>query len=119
MAAGAGGIFLAVGGALLTGTLVEGARFSSLELQLEIPKAANNDSTTTVKAIRAGVHNRFPVSDFLFNCISYFPETNTSAGYEGYHPRRLLTKLSRRECRLLPQNAAQLPTLRYLPKRND
>jgi hypothetical protein len=62
----------------LTGTLADGARFSSLELQLEIPKAANNDNTTTVKARRPGVHNRFPDSNFLFNCISYFPETNVS-----------------------------------------
>jgi hypothetical protein len=78
IAAGAFGIPNPGGGALLTGTLAEGARFSSLEVQLEIPKAANNDNTTTVKARRAGVHNRFPVSDFLLNCISYFPETNIS-----------------------------------------
>jgi hypothetical protein len=36
-------------------------RRSSLELQLEIPKAATNESTRTVNATRAGVHNGFPV----------------------------------------------------------
>lgn len=65
MSAGAAGAAGAVGatgcGALpLFRTTGAGAsRFSSLELQLEIPKAANNESTTIVKAIRAGVHNGF------------------------------------------------------------
>jgi len=43
---------------------------SSVELQLEIPKAANSESTRMVKTIRAGVHNGFSVLSF-FACISY------------------------------------------------
>jgi hypothetical protein len=34
-------------------------RFSSPELQLEAPKVATSDNTTSVEAIRAGVHNDF------------------------------------------------------------
>jgi len=48
------------------------SRFSSLELQLEIPKAANNESTRIVKAIRAGVHNGLADSvsfDFFISCL--------------------------------------------------
>jgi hypothetical protein len=37
------------------------SRRSSLELQLEAPKAANMDSTRIVKASRMGVHNGFSV----------------------------------------------------------
>jgi hypothetical protein len=63
---GAGGTFR-TGGApgfarlLLTVTLgaVGFVRLSSLELQLEMPNAAMSDSTTTVEAIRAGVHKDF------------------------------------------------------------
>ena len=46
-------------------------RGSSPELQLETPSAANNDSTRTVKATRAGVHNDFPVLILFLSCISY------------------------------------------------
>ena len=46
-------------------------RLSSPELQLEIPSAANNDNTRTVKAMRAGVHNAFPVLVLFLACISY------------------------------------------------
>jgi hypothetical protein len=45
-------------------------RFSSLELQLEIPKAATSESTRMVKAIRVGVHNDFPVLVFCCAGIS-------------------------------------------------
>lgn len=52
-------------------------RVSSLELQLEIPKAASSESTRMVNAIRAGVHNRFPLFACLFACISYLlPDTH-------------------------------------------
>jgi hypothetical protein len=59
------------------------SRFSSLELQLEIPKAANNESTRIVKAIRAGVHNGLADSvffDFFISCLlkdSYYETTIT------------------------------------------
>jgi hypothetical protein len=43
---------------------------SSVELQLEIPNAAMSESTRTVKAIRAGVHNDFPVFVFCVPGIS-------------------------------------------------
>jgi hypothetical protein len=46
-------------------------RRSSLELQLEIPNAAKSDNTSTVKAMRDGVHNDFPLLVFFFACISY------------------------------------------------
>ena len=55
----------AAGGTFRGGTLVStrgsggAGRFSSLELQLETPKAASSESTETVKAIRAGVHKGF------------------------------------------------------------
>jgi hypothetical protein len=70
---------LATGGLLSGGALVFGGtaarggagRCSSLELQLEIPKAASSESTSTVKATRTGVHNGFPVLVFLFVSISY------------------------------------------------
>lgn len=73
--AAGGGTFLA-GGALLFGGLlvvtVAGVRCgSSLELQLEIPKAASSESTRTVKATRVGVHKDFSVLIFLLACISY------------------------------------------------
>jgi hypothetical protein len=45
-------------------------RFSSLELQLEIPKAATSDNTTTVQAMRTGVHNGLSGVFFFFACIS-------------------------------------------------
>jgi hypothetical protein len=71
--AGAGG---RAGGALL-GTLPFLATGSggavcgsSFELQLEIPNAANSDSTRTVKAIRGGVQSGFSVLSFFFTCIS-------------------------------------------------
>jgi hypothetical protein len=46
-------------------------RLSSPELQLEIPKAANSANTSTVKAMRAGVHNGFPLLVLLIGGISY------------------------------------------------
>jgi hypothetical protein len=70
---GAGGL-LRAGGTLRPGALgfaATGAlgleRFSSLELQLEIPNAATRDSTRTVKATRVGVHKGFPVLLLLFD----------------------------------------------------
>jgi hypothetical protein len=65
---GGGAIFL---GALFVVTLAAGGalRGSSLELQLEIPKAASSESTRTVKAMRAGVHKGFSGLIFLFACI--------------------------------------------------
>jgi hypothetical protein len=82
-----GGTFL-TGGALLLGGLVAtpaaGALCgSSLELQLEIPKAASSESTRIVKATRAGVHNGFPALVLLFACISYLPADHSSL--EAYH----------------------------------
>jgi hypothetical protein len=72
-----GGAFL-TDGALLFGALLSVAtpgaggveRFSSLELQLEIPKAASSERTRTVKAMREGVHKGFPGLILLFACIS-------------------------------------------------
>jgi len=62
---GALGLFLTTGAGV--------SRFSSLELQLEIPNAANNDSTRIVKATRTGVHNGLVVSVvFDFFIIAYF-----------------------------------------------
>jgi hypothetical protein len=80
-----------VGGALLLGGLLSLAtpaaggagRVSSLELQLEIPKAASSESTRIVKATRAGVHNGFPALVLLFACISYLPADHSSL--EAYH----------------------------------
>lgn len=46
-------------------------RLSSLELQLEIPNAAKSDNTSTVKAMRVGVHNGLPLLFLFFACISY------------------------------------------------
>jgi hypothetical protein len=43
---------------------------SSPELQLEIPRAATSDSTMTVNATRAGVHNVFPLLMFVFVAMS-------------------------------------------------
>jgi len=94
--AGAAG---ATGGALgLFLTTGAGAsRFSSLELQLEIPKAANNDSTTTVKAMRGGVHNVFVATEgFDFFIIAYSriqitPKTiteNEEIGHLSVHSER-------------------------------
>jgi len=71
VASGAGAAFLAGGTPFFPATGADGLeRFSSLELQLEIPKAANNESTTTVKAIRAGVHNGFTTLVLFFADIS-------------------------------------------------
>lgn len=72
MGAGAAG---ATGCGALPLFLTTGAgasRFSSLELQLEIPKAANSDNTRIVKAMRTGVHNGFVISvvfDFFISCL--------------------------------------------------
>lgn len=89
----AGGAFL-TGGALLLGGLLAtpaagwAGRGSSLELQLEIPKAASSESTRMVKAMRAGVHNGFPVLIFLFACISYLLPIIPSL--EAYHSKLTL-----------------------------
>jgi len=48
-------------GAVATPGPVGLARLSSLELQLEIPNAASIPNTRTVKAMRVGVHNGFPL----------------------------------------------------------
>jgi hypothetical protein len=50
------------------------SRFSSLELQLEIPKAANNERTTIVKATRAGVHNGLVDAVFFISCLLKNPD---------------------------------------------
>ncbi len=65
---GAGGAFLAGGADFFSAARGAGGAegFSSLELQLEIPKAANSESTRTVKATRAGVHKGFPVLVLFF-----------------------------------------------------
>jgi hypothetical protein len=68
--AAAGGGFLTPGVFLVATTGGGGATcFSSLEVQLDMPKAANNESTTTVNAMRAGVHSRFPELVFLISDI--------------------------------------------------
>lgn len=81
----AGNIVIGAGGAGLTGGTLRidgfaslatpGAggleRVSSLELQLDIPNAAKNDSTRTVKAMRIGVHNDFPLLVLFIAGISY------------------------------------------------
>ena len=67
MGAGAAG---AAGGGAFRTTGAGASRFSSLELQLEMPKAAKSESTRTVKAIRAGVHNDFTASGFFEFFIS-------------------------------------------------
>jgi len=69
-----GGAAVRGGGAgRLVATPVAGGleRRSSLELQLEMPNAAKSDNTSTVKAMRVGVHNDLPLSVFFFACISY------------------------------------------------
>jgi len=72
-AASAGGAFFKDGVELSRAT--PGARgsgrLSSLELQLETPKAATSDNTIIVQARRAGVHNASPVSLFLVSCIDF------------------------------------------------
>jgi hypothetical protein len=70
---GGGATFLAGGALRSVATLGAGglARFSSWELQLEIPKAANSESTSTVEAMRAGVHNGFPVFGLFIAGMSY------------------------------------------------
>jgi hypothetical protein len=71
---GALGLFLTTGAGV--------SRFSSLELQLEIPKAANNDSTRIVKATRNGVHNGFVVSvGFDFFIIAYSRKSGLRKDY--------------------------------------
>jgi hypothetical protein len=60
---GAPGLFLTTGAGV--------SRFSSLELQLEIPKAANSDSTTMVKVTRTGVHKGLVSVFFDFFIIAY------------------------------------------------
>jgi hypothetical protein len=86
----AGSVTIGAGAAGATGCgalplfLATGAgasRFSSLELQLEIPRAANNESTRIVKAIRAGVHNGFPAAvffDFFISCLLRNPDYQTT-----------------------------------------
>ena len=67
--AGGGTFFGAFGWLVVTDTL-GGAGFvwrSSLELQLEIPNAAMSDSTTTVAAMRAGVHKGLLLVFDFFN----------------------------------------------------
>jgi hypothetical protein len=57
------------------------SRFSSFELQLEIPKAANNERTRTVKAIRAGVHSGLftvLVFDFFISDLLKNPDSETT-----------------------------------------
>jgi hypothetical protein len=60
---GALGLFLTTGAGV--------SRFSSLELQLEIPKAANSDSTTIVEVTRNGVHKDWVSAFFDFFIIAY------------------------------------------------
>jgi hypothetical protein len=83
---GAGGAFIAEGALLFLATPVGALCGSSLELQLEIPNAASNESTRMVKAIRAGVHNGFSVLFFFFACISYLlPITSLTEAYHSKH----------------------------------
>jgi len=76
-----GGAAFRAGGAPLWGALLSVAtpagleRLSSLELQLEIPSAAKSDNTSTVKAMRVGVHNGFPLLVLFFASISYLLTT--------------------------------------------
>lgn len=70
---GGGGAVRGGGAPRLVATTGAGGleRLSSLELQLEIPNAAKSDNTSTVKAMRVGVHNGFPLLVLFFACISY------------------------------------------------
>ena len=78
-----GGATFRAGGTPLLGALLSDAtpdagglvRLSSLELQLEIPNAAKSDNTSTVKAMRVGVHNGFPLLVLFFARISYLLTT--------------------------------------------
>jgi hypothetical protein len=77
MGAGAAGATGCGALSLLLATGAGASRFSSLELQLEIPKAANSESTRIVKAIRAGVHNGFVNSvrvTFFISCLLMNPD---------------------------------------------
>jgi hypothetical protein len=86
----AGSVTMGAGAAGATGCgalplfLATGAgdsRFSSLELQLEIPKAANNESTRIVKAIRAGINNGSANTfffDFFISCLLGNPDYETT-----------------------------------------
>jgi len=61
---------------------------SSLELQLEMPKAASNESTRIVNANRAGVHNGFSFLFFFFACIlTYYRSCYQT---EAYHSNPLM-----------------------------
>jgi hypothetical protein len=65
-----GGTFRGAFGWLVVTDTLGGAGFvwrSSLELQLEIPNAAMSDSTTTVAAMRAGVHKGLLLVFDFFN----------------------------------------------------
>lgn len=70
-AAGAGGAVFRDGVELFRTTPAArgSGRFSSLEVQLETPKAAISANTISVQARRAGVHNASPVSKVLFSCM--------------------------------------------------
>jgi len=64
-----GGTFRGAGWLVVTDTF-GGAGFvrrSSVELQLEMPNAAMSDSTTTVAAMRAGVHKDLLLVFDFFN----------------------------------------------------
>ncbi|MDQ6653088.1 MAG: hypothetical protein M3Y84_10135 [Acidobacteriota bacterium] len=72
--AGPGGALFSEGAALfppVLPTLGGFSRFSSLELQLEIPKAASSESTAMVKATRAGLHRGCAVLVLFLKCIYY------------------------------------------------
>ena len=85
---GAGGAFLARGALLFVATPDGDLCGSSLELQLEIPNAASNESTRIVNAIRAGVHNGFSFLFFFVACISYLLPITLPT--EAYHSNPLM-----------------------------
>ncbi len=80
MVTGGGAAFLAAGAVRFVATAgpVGLERPSSPELQLEIPNAANNPSTMTVKVMRIGVHNGFLLLVLLIAGISYLLTTQAA-----------------------------------------
>src|SRR5687767_1511100 len=83
----------AAGSFFTTGAAGGSGRVSSLEPQLETPKAANSDSTTIVKARRAGVQSVFPVSIFLFSCIISLTTPTKTERVENDRHLTLLTNI--------------------------
>jgi hypothetical protein len=86
---------------------VGASRFSSLELQLEIPKAANNESTRIVKAIRTGVHKGLadPIFfDFFISCLLKNPDYETTITENeliSYRRRGFTTSMQAKGCQTM------------------